>query len=273
MRRSNRVFVGLLALGVLWLPLSAYAEGEPGLPAPTKEPQRNDFEEAVEIRGEANSELSVSQDRVEVLSDDTDKLLTQYQSALRHHESLRTYNRQLDALIVSQESERASLEEQTDRVELVSREVTPLMLRMIDALESFVSLDVPFLSDERTERILDLRKLMGRADVSEAEKYRRIMEAYQIENEYGRTIEAYRTTLEREDRTVTVNFLRVGRIALVYQTLDESEAGVWNQDLHRWEPLDASFRSAIRNGLRIARKQAAPDLIRLPLLAPERGDS
>ena len=59
----------------------------------------------------------------------------------------------------------------------------------------------------------------------------------------------------------------------VYQTLDESEAGVWNQDLHRWEPLDASFRSAIRNGLRIARKQAAPDLIRLPLLAPERGDS
>jgi len=266
MRRSIDAFVGLLALGVLWLPLSVHAEGEP-------ETQRESFDEAVEIRGAANSELSGSQERVENLSDDTDKLLTQYQSALRHHESLRTYNRQLDALIVSQESERASLEEQTDQVELVSREVTPLMLRMIDAVEAFVSLDVPFLAEEREERVLDLRKLMGRADVTEAEKYRRIMEAYQIENEYGRTIEAYRSTLDREGQTVTVNFLRVGRIALVYQTLDESEAGVWNQEARRWEPLDGSFRTAIRNGLRIARKQAAPDLIRLPLLPPERGDS
>ena len=72
---------------------------------------------------------------------------------------------------------------------------------------------------------------------------------------------------------MTVNFLRVGRIALVYQALDESEAGVWNQRSRRWEPLDGSFGSAIRDGLRIARKQVAPDLIRLALPAPERGES
>jgi hypothetical protein len=151
--------------------------------------------------------------------------------------------------------------------------VTPLMLRMIDALSAFVSLDVPFLEEERTERILELRKLMRKANVTESEKYRRIMEAYQIENEYGRTIEAYRSTLDRDDKEVTVNFLRVGRIALVYQSLDESQAGVWNQHSRSWEPLDGSFRSAIRQGLRIARKQTAPDLIRLPLPAPEKGES
>jgi hypothetical protein len=159
-----------------------------------------------------------------------------------------------------------------DRVELVSREVTPLMLRMIDALATFVELDVPFLESERAERLLELRKLMHRADVSEAEKYRRLMEAYQIENEYGRTIEAYRSTLDQDDKTLTVDFLRVGRIALVYQTLDESEAGVWNQEQRRWDPLDGSFRTAIRNGLRIARKQSAPDLILLPLPAAEKGE-
>ena len=146
------------------------------------------------------------------------------------------------------------------------------MLRMIDALDAFVSLDVPFLEEERAERTLELRKLMHRADVTEAEKYRRIMEAYQIENDYGRTIEAYRSTLTQGDKEVTVNFLRVGRIALVYQTLDESEAGAWNQDSRSWELLDANLRSSIRNGLRIARKQSAPDLIRLPLLAPKRGE-
>ena len=70
-----------------------------------------------------------------------------------------------------------------------------------------------------------------------------------------------------------MDFLRFGRIALVYQTLDGMEAGVWNQAEKSWEPLDASYRTAIRQGLRIARKQAAPDLIRLPLPVPGRGES
>jgi hypothetical protein len=246
--------------------LPAYAEPEPT-------PTAGSLDEAEAIRGQANAELSETQSRVEALSDATDDLLTKFQSALRQHESLLIYNRQLDALIAAQEAERTSLVEQVDLVELVSRDVTPLMLRMIDALNVFVSLDVPFLEEERAERILDLRKLMHRADVTEAEKYRRIMEAYQIENDYGRTIEAYRSILARDGKEITVNFLRVGRIALVYQTLDESEAGAWNQETRSWEPLDANLRSAIRNGLRIARKQSAPDLIRLPLLAPTRGES
>ncbi len=268
MGRSKRSLVWLLALGALWLPLSAYAdEVEPDSAAPTEASRRETLDDAVEIRGQANSELTDAQGRIEALSDATDDLLTQYQSVLRQHESLRIYNRQLEALIAAQEVERASLVEQTDQVELVSRDVTPLMLRMIDALGAFVSLDVPFLEEERTGRILELRKLMQRADVTEAEKYRRIMEAYQIENEYGRTIEAYRSTLAKEGKELTVDFLRVGRIALVYQTLSESEAGVWNQDARRWDLLEARFRTAIRDGLRIARKQVAPDLIRLPLPA------
>ena len=278
MLRSKRSLVGVLAWGALWLPVSASAEAEPNSSAPAKEAPAKEapsepLDDAVDIRGQANTELTEVQGRVEALSDATDDLLTLYQSALRQNESLRIYNGQLDALIVAQEIERASLKEQTDRVELVSRDVTPLMLRMIDALSAFVSLDVPFLEEERTERILELRKLMRKANVTESEKYRRIMEAYQIENEYGRTIEAYRSTLDRDDKEVTVNFLRVGRIALVYQSLDESQAGVWNQHSRSWEPLDGSFRSAIRQGLRIARKQTAPDLIRLPLPAPEKGES
>jgi len=272
MRRSKRFLAWLLALGALWLPLSAYADEGPDRAASPEESPTETLDDAVEIRGQANSELSEMQGRIEALSDATDGLLTQYQSALRQHESLLIYNRQLESLIAAQEVERASLVEQVDQVELVSRDVTPLMLRMIDALIAFVSLDVPFLEEERSERILDLRKLMHRADVTEAEKYRHIMEAYQIENEYGRTIEAYRSTLAQDDKELTVDFLRVGRIALVYQTLDGSEAGVWNQETRSWEPLDRSFRSAIRDGLRIARKQSAPDLIRLPLPAPKRGE-
>jgi len=142
------------------------------------------------------------------------------------------------------------------------------MLRMVDAIEKFVELDVPFLIKERTERIEGLRTMMGRADVTTPEKFRQIMEAYQIENEYGRTIEAYRDTLTIDGKETIVDLLRFGRIALVYQSLDETLSGRWDQAQRAWIPLDSSHRSSIRQGLRIARKQAAPDLVRLPLPAP-----
>jgi hypothetical protein len=131
-----------------------------------------------------------------------------------------------------------------------------------------VKLDVPFLKEERSRRLAHLRELMGRADVTNSEKYRRILEAYQIENDYGRTIEAYRGTLP-DGRTV--DFLRVGRIALIYQSLDADESAVWDPAGDQWVELDSSYRMAIKQGLRIARKQSAPDLIRLPLPAAQAG--
>jgi hypothetical protein len=113
----------------------------------------------------------------------------------------------------------------------------------------------------------DLQEMMARSDVTNSEKYRRLMEAYQIENEYGRTIEAYRATIDNTGAERTVDFLRIGRIALVYLTLDGQEAGVWNQEERGWVVLDNSYINGIKQGLRVARKQAAPELIRVPLLA------
>jgi hypothetical protein len=238
-------------------------------PAPAQaQAQAESLDAAKSVRKRGNVEGVASQKRIDEISDETETLFARYSNALRQTDSIRVYNRQMRELIASQEAELSSLREQLDRVEIVGRSVTPLMLRMIDALAALVELDLPFLLEERTERIAALRNLMTRADVTNAEKYRGIMEAYQIENEYGRTIEAYRSNLKRGDREIKVDILRFGRIALVYQTLDGAEAGVWDQEAHAWSPLDPSYRTAIRQGLRIARKQAAPDLIRLPLPAP-----
>jgi hypothetical protein len=212
--------------------------------------------QAVDARTSGNKEGVESQRRIDTLSEETDKMLTEYRATLKQIDALRIYNGQMEQLIASQDIEMASLRRQIDDVEVVGRGVTPLMLKMIDALDAFVALDV------------NLRDLMGRADVTNSEKYRRILEAYQIENDYGRTIEAYRGTLA-DGRTV--DFLRVGRIALVYQSLGADEAAVWDQAGGRWIELDRSYRTAIKQGLRIARKQAAPDLIRLPLPAAQAG--
>ncbi|MCP5042147.1 MAG: DUF3450 domain-containing protein [bacterium] len=250
----------VLSLGLLSLiPLQATAqEGDP-------------LDEAVSVRRQGNEEGVASQKRIDDVSAETESLFTRYQNALASIDSIRVYNAQMERLIEFQEEEISSLKEQVDRVELVSRSVTPLMLRMIEAIDATVRLDIPFLEDERRERIENLHVLMGRADVSNAEKYRQIMEAYQTENEYGRTIEAYRSTLVLGGTEVKVDLLRFGRIALVYQTLDGREAGVWNQETRAWDGLDSGYRTAIREGLKIARKQTAPDLIRLPLPVPSRG--
>ncbi len=225
--------------------------------------------EAVVEQEIRENELSAEiQAGIDELAEDTEAMAARYRAALQNTRQLEVYNRQYAALIRAQEEEMASLRDQIDHVAVISRQVLPHMEEMIDALENFVALDVPFLPEERAGRVAELRAMMARADVTFSEKYRRILEAYQIENEYGRTIEAYRGSIERERESRTVDFLRIGRNALLYQTLDGEESGAWLQDEKRCESVD-DFRVPVREGLRMARKQRAPDLIEVPLPAAE----
>ena len=228
-----------------------------------------DIDSAIAEERQGNDQSIASQARINVIDDQTDQMASEYRTTLDTIESLRVYNAQLEKLIASQEAELASLDEQIGNVTQVGREVTPLMLRMVDALVSFVGADVPMLVSERENRLANLVELMDRADVEDSEKYRRIMEAYQIENEYGRTIEVYQDTLNIDGEERTLDFLRVGRVALLYQTLDGEEVGAWDQREKRWVKLPGSYSASIRKGIRIARKQLAPDMIRVPVAAPE----
>lgn len=227
---------------------------------------------SMELSISNNREEQKLQTRIERLDDKARKMLEEYQSASRELESLRTYNDQVERLVRSQEEEKASLHEQMTDIELTQREIVPLMLRMIEQLDLFIQRDIPFLPDERTARVAQLRALMDRADVSVAEKYRRVLEAYQIEMEYGRVLEAYRAEQTTGNGRRLVDFLRVGRVGLYYLTLDGGQAGYWDPEKKGWSELPARYRPAVRRGLRMARKQAAPDLLRLPVPAPEHGN-
>jgi hypothetical protein len=227
------------------------------------------LDKPIELREEANADGAASQKRVETISTETDSLVAEYRLTNKKIESLNIFNRQLRAVIQSQDEELASLQRQIDDVEEVGRAVTPLMLKMIDALDKFVAIDIPFLADQRKTRVDGLRVLMRRSDVADAERYRRILEAYQVENDYGRTIEAYAGTVPRDGEEVPVDFLRVGRLALLYQTRDGVEVGAWDHANKQWIELDSSYKNAISEGLRVAKKQSAPQLIRVPLPRPE----
>jgi len=208
-----------------------------------------------------------SQQKVNRIDDRTRKMLEQYRSASRQAKTLRTYNDHLKQLLASQETEKASLALQLQQIEVTQQEIVPLILNMQKSLEEFVRLDIPFLPEERQKRLAKLKALMPRADVSNAEKFRRIVEAYQIENNYGNTIEAYRADIELQGKVSTVDFLRLGRVSLYYQRLDGSETGIWDTKQKQWQILSNDYRNAIRQGLRIARKETAPDLLTLPVPA------
>ena len=87
--------------------------------------------------------------------------------------------------------------------------------------------------------------------------------------DYGRTIEAYSGVLPIDGKKMDVDFLRIGRVSLVYQTRDGSCLGVWKQSSKggegQWQPLSQDYRLGINKALRIARKQLAPDLIMVPV--------
>lgn len=214
-----------------------------------------------------NKEAQASQKKIDKISDDIDSMAAEYRAAIQEIKALEGYNKQLEGLIVSQGQEMESLRKQIDNVTVVGRQVMPLMSRMLDALDQFVALDVPFLPDERAERIENLKGMMNRADVTISEKYRRILEAYQVENEYGRTIEAYQGPINVDGQEIVVDFLRIGRLALLYQTRDGASSGAWDAESRSWQPLGDEYRNPIQAGLRMARKQSAPDLITVPVPA------
>ncbi len=209
-----------------------------------------------------------SQERVDKIVQQTRSLEDKYRASLKEIEGLLIYNQLLDLQIENQERVMIDLEKSIVMVSIINRQIVPVMTRMIESLEQFISLDVPFLKEERTNRVKNLKEMMVRQDVTVAEKYRKVTEAYQIENDYGRTIETYKDTLEVDGAILELDFLRVGRISLMYQSVDGKVSGVWNQKKQSWEDADNS-RNQIKMGLRIAKKMVPPDLVILPVDSPE----
>jgi len=225
------------------------------------------LEDAIAEQQASDAAAAATQERIDSLADATSRALQAYRIALQRAESLEIYNAQLSRLIDSQQDEIASITRQTNEIETIETGALPLMIEMTDTLGELVETDVPFLVAERTERIDNLRTLIDRADVTAGEKFRRIMEAYLIEVDYGRTIEAYRGELQTGGDVRTVDFLRIGRVGLYYQTLDGAESGRWNVARGSWEVVGDAYRRQIQVGLRIARKQAPPELLTLPINA------
>lgn len=264
-KTTRRALWTLLASAGLAIAAQAEEAGEPAATAPAAAPLR--LEQVVEEQIASDQEAAAAQKRVDALDDETRALLAQYRQQEAEADSLNAYADQLQTQIQSQVEEMAFIDQQLVEIEATARDVLPLMQKMLATLEEFVALDLPFLAEERQKRVAGLREMMARADVTISEKYRRIVEAYQIEIDYGRTLEAYQGVMGEGDAQRTVQFLRVGRVALLYQALDGRETGYWDAAQKSWV-VDESYRHAVKEGFAVALKQGAPDLLEVPVPAP-----
>ncbi|MGD2129845.1 MAG: DUF3450 domain-containing protein [Lysobacterales bacterium] len=251
--RNKRYFL-LVLLGVFIAPAGGQA-------------QTQVLDSTMQVETKINRDSAASQERVSELAQQTQDLLAEYRNVVRETDALKIYNDNLERVVKDQRDEVESINRQLAGLEETNRGVVPLMLEMIDTLDKIVEADIPFRIEERRERVLRLRDMMDQAEVTASEKYRRVMEAYQGELEYGRTTEAYSAKLPTTGQTV--DFLRVGRTLLIYQTSDGSSTGWFNPATRQFEELPERYRLEVKEGLSIARNEKAPNLVVLPVPGPE----
>jgi hypothetical protein len=226
------------------------------------------LQEALTAQVGVDREAAAAQQTLNEVRERQQDAAGRYAQAMADADSLERFNAQLQEQVDSQEEEIASIEQQLLDIETTNREVQPLMQQMVDTLARFVELDVPFLLEERNARVQRLKDLMARADVDVSEKYRNILEAYQIELEYGRTLTPYEGRLGTGADARTVEFAQLGRVSLMYRTLDGEETGYWDANQKTWV-VDNSYREAVEEALRVARRDGAADLLTVPVPAPQ----
>jgi hypothetical protein len=232
--------------------------------------QASTLDSILAVGNSKNEAARKSQVKIDRLADEARDLLGDYKTVVKQVDGLKVYNGRLQRQIENQQKRVIEIDQSISQVTVIQRQMTPLVIRMIDGLEQFVELDVPFAKEERVQRIGFLRANLDRADVSVAEKFRGVLEAYNIELQYGRGMDTYRGSIELGGAEREVDFLRIGRVALVYQTTDGTVSGAWDKTAQAWADLpDGQYDAAIRKGIRIAKKQATIDLLNMPIPAPE----
>ena len=227
-----------------------------------------DVKESLSVVSGTNSGAAASQKKIDALSAETRALLEEYRRLQDGVEYQAAYTRELEGLEQAQRKQIEDLRHQIAQASVTRQRIVPLMRSMADALEKFVVLDLPFHHEERINGVLLLKRRLNEADLSVSGKFRLLLEAYQLEQGYGTNIEAWRGPLEWQGEELSVEFLRIGRVALYFQSLDGVSSGYWSPEQAQWLPLASEFNREIAQALRVARNQIAPQLLQLPMMAP-----
>jgi len=225
-------------------------------------PASAQLESALNTAKASTSASAASQQRVERLDDEADTAVREFRAVLQQKDNIALFVAQQDIFLQSQKSEIASLQRQLGTVEQIKQGMSPMMLKMAAEIEDAIKADMPFNLAERLARVERMKNVLANPDVSPAEQYRQVLNAFKIEVSYG--LDSYEGIHPTKPGNV-VNFLRFGRVALLYMTKDESEVGRYNLETKSWDALTGADAIALRQAVRISKGEAAPNIVYAPV--------
>lgn len=208
-----------------------------------------------------------AQEQVNDLASARQDLMADYRRVQKELDIQKLYNAQLQAQIRVQDAKKLEIRQAIEDVSRLQRQIPPLSGKMLESLADYIRLDLPFHIQLRTGQIEMVRQSMVSADIKPSEQLRQILELYDIEMQYSRTIDTYDQFIDIDNHELEVSVLRWGRLALLFLSKDESTVGIYNAQQKQWQALPSSYRNDVRKGLRMARKQASLDLLLLPVPA------
>ena len=222
------------------------------------------MEKAIQIEASSSNDAAGRQSYIDNIDTQIIMLIGDIQFLSQQLDRTNIYNRQLQELISSQEAEIVSINDQMIELDKTNRGILPKLEEMVNTLSSIIDNDTPFLLSERKSRIEELQNILVQSNISTSEKFRRVFEAYQIENEYGRTIESYRDEIVFDSETYNVEIFRLGRVGLYARTSDGRNTAMYSRKEGKWirkKGIDNELVVA----LKIAKKELPPSLLKLPV--------
>ena len=193
------------------------------------------------------------------------EVMARYHSLSSEKENLEKLKARIEQRLKIKQKLVAEAERRTKESERIREELQSCLESIFTQLEEFIKRDLPFLPKERSDRLASIKETLARPDKTASEKLRRVMEALQVEAEYGRTVEVYQDTIDLDGQSVLVDILRLGRLSLFCQTPDSKMVGHYDRATGKWVFLSPGHRRNINKAVAMARRERTIDLVTLPI--------
>lgn len=231
-------------------------------------PAQAQLESALSAARQSTASSAAAQRQIDQADDAAGSAVREYRAVLQQLDNTRLFAAQQQIYLDSQTAEIASVQNQLGTVEQIKQGMSPMMLRMTIALEEEIRGDVPFRMNERMARLDRVKASLASPNVSPAEQYRQVLNAYKIEATYGYSTESYEG-VHPEKPGVVVDFIRFGRTSYIFLEKGEGgEAKRWNHAKRSWDVLSDLDNRQVRQTIRVAREQAAPEVVYAPVNGP-----
>jgi len=246
-----RIFIILFCLLLVFLVVPVRAETE------AVELQKK-VSQAIDMRQATQKEEDAWAGRKAVL-------MARYRSLKAQKDQLLKVKAETGGILKAHQVRIVEIERKARESGRIKEELQAFLESIITRIEKFIKKDLPFLPKERADRLASIKETLARSDKTSAEKYRRAMDALEVETEYGRTVEVYQATIDLKGQSVLVDILRLGRLSMFFQTPDGKIVGHYDRAAKAWLCLPSGYHRDINKAVEMARRERAIDLVRLPI--------